>query len=1045
MCLPYGYICGCYYLLPPLNHWSVAEKKYLAQVSTKAHTTILASTSRTTLTQTFVNPSEKKAIKELSYSFPLYDGVSVVGFKCRIGERTIIGEVKEKEKARADYKEAKDRGEVAGLLEQLPEASDVFITKLGNVPPGASVVVDITYLGELKHDAEVDGIRFTIPTFVAPRYGSYPSDMTRGWKTSTHSKGFEVTVDAELGEGAYIREMRSPSHPIAVSLGTTSLSKDADPTPNKASATLSLGTAELEKDFVLQVVAKETAIPKAMLETHPTIPGQRALMATLVPKFALPPERPEVVFVCDRSGSMSGNKIVALSNALKVFLKSLPVGTKFNICSFGSRHTFLWNKSESYSQSSLDKAMKHVETFAANYGGTEMFAPMQETIKRRYKDMNLEIFLVTDGEIWDQQRLFDLLNEEIGGKKAPIRVFTLGVGDAFSSSLIEGVARAGNGFSQAVGENEKLDGKVVRMLKAALSPHITDYSLEVKYADGTMDKAVDSLSVTLDDAGKNSPSVKERLSRPVKAAISLFDTSANPDATESQAKDEDGQGRFNHLPSISPPKLLQAPHKIPPLFPFSRTTVYLLVSPMADQSTPSAVVLKGTSKHGPLELEIPVQVLTEPGQTIHQLAAKKAVHELEEGRGWLAAGKDAASGKLLKEKHEGRFSEFTEREAVRLGVQFQVGGKFCSFVAVEKKDKDGDRQMTDAEDWEFLDEEVEKMALHEGEPKADARYVGRGGKGVMKRQRKSHNAVEPMGGTDIRDRSKSARTSLGGVVRRQLMSRPAAPPPPGAGGLVSFGAASPRLSQSIARQVSVSSYNSAAYSGPLSRASPQTQSMMAMQAPSASRKGSGFGTASASAMTMRKKTNAAYSMGVPEKSAPVPVFGDSSGDEDEADEEQAGGSFDTGDYSAFSVESIATSSYEMPKSKKAAAPSGMAGVRQSLFSSQGAPRPPPAPKAQPADPLQTLIELQTFEGYWVLDERLCKAMGVKMALAVQEAKKKGVDTKVLATALAVHFLTTKLKSEEESWELVVDKAKGWLEMNNCGEGSEIEKVVAELI
>ena len=116
-----------------------------------------------------------------------------------------------------------------------------------------------------------------------------------------------------------------------------------------------------------------------------------------------------------------------------------------------------------------------------------MYKPMEESIKRRYKDMNLEIFLVTDGEIWDQQRLFDLLNEEVGRREAPIRVFTLGIGDAFSSSLIEGVARAGNGFSQAVGENEKLDGKVVRMLKAALSPHISDYTLEVRYADGKVE------------------------------------------------------------------------------------------------------------------------------------------------------------------------------------------------------------------------------------------------------------------------------------------------------------------------------------------------------------------------------------------------------------------------------------------------------------------------------------------------------------------------------------------------------------------------------
>ena len=239
MLSPYGYICGCYFLRPPKSKWSAATKQYIAQVSTKVHTTILSTTSRTTLTQTFINPSETKAIKELSYSFPLYDGVSVVGFTCKVGDRIITGEVKEKEKARAVYQEAKDRGEVAGLLEQLPEASDVFITKLGNVPPNTNVVVEITYLGELKHDAEVDGVRFTIPSYVAPRYGDYPSDMSSSRIAAANAKGFEVVIDAELGEGAYIRELRSPSHPIAVSLGTISSAKNADPSPNKASSELS--------------------------------------------------------------------------------------------------------------------------------------------------------------------------------------------------------------------------------------------------------------------------------------------------------------------------------------------------------------------------------------------------------------------------------------------------------------------------------------------------------------------------------------------------------------------------------------------------------------------------------------------------------------------------------------------------------------------------------------------------------------------------------------------------------------------------------------
>jgi hypothetical protein len=69
-----------------------------------------------------------------------------------------------------------------------------------------------------------------------------------------------------------------------------------------------------------------------------------------------------------------------------------------------------------------------------------------------------------------------------------------------------------------------------------------------------------------------------------------------------------------------------------------------------------------------------------PGETVHQLAAKKAISELEQGRGWISEARDE-SGLLIKIKHEGRFADMVEREAVRFGVQFQVGGKWCSFVA----------------------------------------------------------------------------------------------------------------------------------------------------------------------------------------------------------------------------------------------------------------------------------------------------------------------------------------------------------------------------
>lgn len=143
-------------------------KKFLPQIDLKAHTTIFSTTSRTVLSQTFVNPSSVTSVKECKYTFPLYDGVSVVGFTCQVGPRIIIGSVKEKAKAKEDYDAAVERGETAVLLEQGP-TSDVFMTSLGNIPAGEQISVTITYIGELKHDAGLNGIRLTIPTRISPR------------------------------------------------------------------------------------------------------------------------------------------------------------------------------------------------------------------------------------------------------------------------------------------------------------------------------------------------------------------------------------------------------------------------------------------------------------------------------------------------------------------------------------------------------------------------------------------------------------------------------------------------------------------------------------------------------------------------------------------------------------------------------------------------------------------------------------------------------------------------------------------------------------
>ncbi|KAH7014292.1 von Willebrand factor type A domain-containing protein [Microdochium trichocladiopsis] len=532
-------VCGLVYIdaAPPcLPH-------RLRQVGLEAHTTILSNAQRTTLKQTFITPSiwyrsiqnappppppPQQKYPEIRYQFPLHDGVSVVGFTATIHSspkpRVIRGVVQEKAEARHTYTTAVAEGKAAGLLELIPEAADVFVTKLGNIPPATRVVVEVTYLGELKHDAQVDGLRLTIPMGVAPRFGSWPGDLVdvdvpvvRPQDFSGNDKGdggLRITVDAQLPPSSQIQSVSSPSHQIAVSIGKTSKSASTDALSfNQASASLALTslpasssslttitTPFLEKDFILHLTASNLSTPQAVLERHPTIPNQHALMATLVPKFTLPSStqrrKPEVVFVCDRSGSMGG-KIPNLVSALRVFIKSLPQGVAFNIVSFGSRFSFLWkgqhgcSGSRAYSRESVAQAVSHVETFQADYGGTEMFWPLEAVFKEwqstRDADVaadaaprDLEVFLLTDGEVWNQAELLAMVERNVRESEGHIRVFSLGIGSGASTSLIEGVARVGNGFAQSVVDGEDMSGKVVRMVKGAMFEHVRDYRLEVK-------------------------------------------------------------------------------------------------------------------------------------------------------------------------------------------------------------------------------------------------------------------------------------------------------------------------------------------------------------------------------------------------------------------------------------------------------------------------------------------------------------------------------------------------------------------------------------
>lgn len=990
-------LCGC---RPVVHDVPLFQPPtYLPLVSMRSHTIVLTTTSRTVLTQNYVNDSDD-SILECQYDFPLYDGVSVVGFSCQIGSRIIKGAVQEKEKARAIYEHAVAQGETAGLLAQGPTA-DVFTTRLGNIPARETVTVIVTYIGELKHDVGAESIRFTIPTNIAPRYGSpirrwdEGHTLSRNFDARAKARGdaISITVDIDMLQGSFIRELRSPSHPIAVTLGNISGASSAeDPKASQASASLSQNSTALDRDFVLEIHNKASTSPTAVLEEHLDNPQDRALMVSLVPSFRLPPAKPEVILVADRSGSMGG-KIPTLVSALKIFLRSLPVGIHFNICSFGSHHSFLWASSREYNERSLDEATHHVETFSANYGGTETLAAVRAAIERRNLEQDLALILCTDGDIWQQEELFTYLNRSLQQSEKQIRVFPLGIGNSVSSGLIEGVARAGKGFASAVAENEKMDAKVVRVLKGALTENVTDWNIEVKFKQEDQDDddfvLVERVTDSLDALLLNDTNA-ETAASDFRKAGNIDSSQVGPNRGDVQMSDGDDNKDVNAEPGrpdgpmVSVPKLLQTPQDIPPLYPSARITVYLLMSPEVPHQKPAAVVIQANSSQGPLEISIPVENLPQPGETIHQLAARRAVGELEEGRGWLSIAKDK-DGTSLKTKYsymtdeakpqgkESQFQKLVEHEAVRLGVQYQVGGKWCSFLAVE-----GNKQTVQVGNSYAPVHDLHRTGSLFGAP-------------VSMRQAQMMSYA-PLSSSSLNTFDVPAG-SCAAMRAAPSVQISAQSPSLGAGttsAILAQGAPTSRSQHRLSRNAS-----------PMSRGAPG-----GLFSSSTFGGNSGFG-------------------GMTEMSAPAQNLFSSTGRGENV----------SSLFSSSSSVAPNSPTSEAFGQKRMASRSQAPVPREASFDGLGSSN-DQAPtrgvgKLEPHS-LYQVISLQRFQGCWEFDQVLLAACGVaessnaRRMLADSSSQVPPRKT-VWATMLAIVFLERKMAAEEDAWELVVNKAKDFLQ------------------
>ena len=164
---------------------SPAPSSRRPRVGTDVDIAVSGPTARARVTQIFRNPTEGWV--EAVYVYPLPEGGAVDSLKMVIGDRVVIGDIKERKEARAIYEEAKAAGRKTTLLEQ--ERPNLFTNSVANIGPGETVLVQIEYQEPVRQSADSFSLR--VPLVVAPRYNPKPVVQTvdfapggQGWGTA---------------------------------------------------------------------------------------------------------------------------------------------------------------------------------------------------------------------------------------------------------------------------------------------------------------------------------------------------------------------------------------------------------------------------------------------------------------------------------------------------------------------------------------------------------------------------------------------------------------------------------------------------------------------------------------------------------------------------------------------------------------------------------------------------------------------------------------------------------------------------------------------
>ncbi len=425
------------------------------------HANVDGQVARVQVSQSFVNTGSRQM--EVSFVFPLpYDG-AIDRLTLLIDGKEYAAKLLDADEARRIYEGYVRRNRDPALLEWI--GTGMFKTSVFPVPAGARRTVSLRYTQLCR---KTDGLTEWLFPLTTARYTSKPIDTV----------SFDVTIKSQVP----IKSVYSPTHEIHIKR----------PANRTAHVTWTRDHDVPAQDFRLLYDVGDQAVAASVLSYRPDTDDEGYFLLLVSPEIKAAakkqPAKKTVVFVVDKSGSMSGKKIEQAKGALKFVLNNLNEGDLFNIIAYDSEVASFQPELQRLSDRTRRKALGFVEGLYA--GGSTNIDGALATALTQLQDRKRPSYLVflTDGlPTAGERNETKIVANADRHNKVHARMFTFGVGYDVNSRLLDKLARTCFGQSQYVRPNEDIEAQVAQLYRQISAPVLVD--MKIKFVTQKGEKA----------------------------------------------------------------------------------------------------------------------------------------------------------------------------------------------------------------------------------------------------------------------------------------------------------------------------------------------------------------------------------------------------------------------------------------------------------------------------------------------------------------------------------------------------------------------------